>query len=152
MERDIPPGILDVPNIIVGGETAGDPISGEGEKVSYGKRERFYHSMAWRRMRDAYIAYRKAMDGGLCEVCRDKLGDTVHHKKWLTDSNVDDPDIALSFDNFRLECRDCHAKGKRSGKTHGGAVHFRRGGEHRAALTAPIGSRKSRTRGPKGRL
>ena len=124
MERDIPPGILDVPNIIVGGETAGDPISGEGEKVSYGKRERFYHSMAWRRMRDAYIAYRKAMDGGLCEVCRDKLGDTVHHKKWLTDSNIDDPDIALSFDNFRLECRDCHAKEKDPEKRTAGRYTF----------------------------
>ena len=80
--------------------------------MSYGKRERFYHSMAWKRSRAAYIAYRKAIDGGLCEVCHEQLGDTVHHKTWLTDDNVDDPDIALSFGNYCLICRDCHAKEK----------------------------------------
>lgn len=80
--------------------------------MSYGKRERFYHSMAWKRSRAAYIAYRKAIDGGLCEVCHEQLGDTVHHKVWLTDANVDDPDIALSFGNYCLICRDCHAKEK----------------------------------------
>ena len=80
--------------------------------MSYGKRERFYHSMAWKRSRAAYIAYRKAIDGGLCEVCHEQLGDTVHHKVWLTDENVDDPDIALCFGNYCLICRDCHAKEK----------------------------------------
>ncbi len=80
--------------------------------MSKGKRERFYHSQAWKKARAAYLAYRKALDGGLCEICGDELGDTVHHKIWLTDSNVDDPDISLSFSNFRLECRDCHAKEK----------------------------------------
>ena len=83
-----------------------------GDFMSYGKRERFYHSTAWKRARAAYIAYREAIDGGLCEVCHDQIGDTVHHKKWLNDSNVDDPDIALSFDNFCLICRGCHAKEK----------------------------------------
>lgn len=80
--------------------------------MSYGKRERFYHSMAWKKARGAYLSARIAVDGGLCEVCRDKIGDTVHHKTWLTDLNVDDPDISLNPENFCLICRGCHAKEK----------------------------------------
>ena len=84
----------------------------EGSSISKGKRERFYHSQAWKKARAAYLGYRKAIDGGLCEICGNELGDTVHHKVWLTDSNLDDPDIALSYNNFQLVCRDCHAKEK----------------------------------------
>lgn len=75
-------------------------------------RKEFYKSRAWRRARDAYIATRKAMDGGLCEVCGRQLGKVVHHIKWLTDQNVTDPDVALNFRNFRYECQDCHNKEK----------------------------------------
>lgn len=80
--------------------------------MSEGRRARFYHSGPWKRTRKAYLDYRTALDGGLCEVCHDNLGDTVHHKTWLTDDNLDDPHIALDFENLRLECRDCHAKEK----------------------------------------
>lgn len=80
--------------------------------MSYGKRQAFYHSAAWKRSRRAYIAYRRAIDGGMCEVCHNQIGDTVHHKIWLTNDNVDDQNIALSFENFCLICRDCHAKEK----------------------------------------
>lgn len=83
-----------------------------GDIMSHGKRRLFYHSQPWKKARAAYLAYRKAIDGGLCEVCRDQLGDTVHHKTWLTEDNVDNPDISLSFSNFCLICRDCHAKEK----------------------------------------
>ncbi len=80
--------------------------------MSQGKRAAFYHSTAWRKARAAYLAYRKAMDGGLCEVCGAQLGDTVHHKTWLTDDNIGNPDIALNPQNFCLVCRDCHAREK----------------------------------------
>lgn len=92
--------------------------------MSTGKRERFYHSAAWKKARAAYLAYRKAIDGGLCEVCRDELGDTVHHKTWLTDDNVDDVSVALSFDNFCLICRDCHAKEKDPSIKDSGRYHY----------------------------
>ena len=80
--------------------------------MSYGRRKEFYHSQAWRRTRDAYIKERFAADGGLCEVCHERLGDTVHHIIWLTEINVADPEVALTSDNFRLVCRECHAKEK----------------------------------------
>ncbi len=70
--------------------------------------KQFYKSMAWRRARDAYISLRKALDGGMCEVCGDELGKVVHHKTWLNDQNCNDPDIALNPKNFRYECQTCH--------------------------------------------
>lgn len=74
--------------------------------------KQFYKSMAWRRARDAYIQYRKAIDGGICEVCGQEIGKIVHHKIWLNDINVNDPEISLSFNNFRYECQTCHNKEK----------------------------------------
>lgn len=68
----------------------------------------FYNSGAWRRCRKAYIKHRISIDGGMCEVCRENLGYIVHHKIWLSPENIDNPDIALSFDNLRYECQTCH--------------------------------------------
>lgn len=68
----------------------------------------FYKSRAWRRARDAYIAQRIAIDGGMCEVCGQTLGKVVHHKIWLNDYNCTDPRIALNAENFRYECQTCH--------------------------------------------
>ena len=73
-------------------------------------RKEFYHSMAWKRCRQAFISHRLAVDGGICQVCGDELGRIVHHKTWLTDANVTDPDVSLSFKNLRYECQSCHNK------------------------------------------
>lgn len=70
----------------------------------------FYKTPAWRRARQAYIDQRKAIDGGLCEVCGDEPGRIVHHKIWLDDFNCNDPDISLNPDNFLYECQTCHNK------------------------------------------
>lgn len=75
----------------------------------------FYLSKAWRKTRDAYYQYRR----GVCERCEQELregsrtlenmnpGIIVHHKKHLNKSNINDPAIALSFDNLELLC-DMH--------------------------------------------
>ena len=72
--------------------------------------KQFYSSMPWRRAREAYKAYRKALDGGMCEVCHCELGKIVHHKVWLNDDNCNDPDISLNPKNFMYECQTCHNK------------------------------------------
>ena len=72
--------------------------------------KQFYKSRAWKRARDAYIAYRQAIDGGLCEVCHDEPGLIVHHTIWLDDINCNDPDIALNQQLFKYECQTCHNK------------------------------------------
>ena len=47
---------------------------------------RFYASGRWKKCRAGYIKFRRTIDGGLCEECRDKPGYIVHHKRALTTS------------------------------------------------------------------
>lgn len=79
----------------------------------------FYKSKAWQNCRSAYA---KSV-GGLCEQCLKrglvKTGDIVHHKIKLTPDNINDPAVALSWDNLELLCRDCHAK------AHGAARRYK---------------------------
>lgn len=65
--------------------------------------EAFYKSAAWLHCRAAYIEHVH----GLCERCR-RPGYIVHHKKYLTPENINDPDITLNFDNLEYLCLDCH--------------------------------------------
>ena len=50
---------------------------------------------------------------GVCERCfsmgRMTSAKLVHHKEHLTPQNVDDPHIALSYENMQRLCQDCHA-------------------------------------------
>ena len=68
----------------------------------------FYKSWPWIKCARAY----KASKGGLCERCWSKglivTGEEVHHKKRLTPENLNDPAIALNWDNLELLCRNCH--------------------------------------------
>ncbi len=68
----------------------------------------FYKSKRWQACRQAYIASRVLVDGGLCELCRDNLGYIVHHKIMLTALNIDNPDIALNHCNLQYVCKQCH--------------------------------------------
>jgi len=68
----------------------------------------FYHSAEWLKCRAAYI---KSV-GGLCERCADRgaivPGYIVHHREWITEQNITDPNVLLSFDNLEYLCLDCH--------------------------------------------
>jgi 5-methylcytosine-specific restriction endonuclease McrA len=70
----------------------------------------FYKSQAWKKTQAAY----KASKGGLCERCLKRglfvPGIIVHHKVHLTPENIDNPMIALDWNNLELVCRDCHAQ------------------------------------------
>lgn len=72
--------------------------------------EKFYKSKRWQRTAEAY----KKSIGGLCERCIKKgmynPVEIVHHKTYITPSNINNPDIALSFDNLEGLCRECHAQ------------------------------------------
>lgn len=76
----------------------------------------FYGSRAWKNTRKAYA---KSV-GNLCERCLRqgiiKPGYMVHHKKHLDADLVNDPNVALSWDNLELLCRDCHAFEHRGAK------------------------------------
>ena len=91
--------------------------------------KQFYKTKQWQRARKAYVDYRQAIDGGLCEVCHDELGLIVHHKIWLDDTTCNDPDISLNPKNFKLECQTCHNKERDPRKAVGGRCLYGPDGE-----------------------
>lgn len=72
--------------------------------------EKFYNSDAWRSCRDSFLKSK----GYLCERCSTPdnpvTAKIAHHKTYLTRQNVNDPHIALSWDNLEALCQDCHNK------------------------------------------
>lgn len=70
--------------------------------------KKFYHSKKWKCCRNAYIAERAMIDGGLCEVCRERTGYIVHHKINLDSTNINKPEIALNHSNLMYVCKKCH--------------------------------------------
>lgn len=100
-----------------------------GQEADSLNQKQFYKTRAWRRARDGFIAYRKAIDGGLCEVCGAELGKIVHHKIWLDDDNCNDPEISLNPSNFKLECQTCHNKERDPRKTTPGRCLYGPDGE-----------------------
>lgn len=95
--------------------TAGKAIDRADRSRRLMTQKEFYRSPAWRRARAAYIAYRKSIDGGMCEECHERLGLIVHHKVWLNDDNVNDPEISLNFKHMKYDCLICHNKEKPDG-------------------------------------
>ena len=79
--------------------------------------ESFYVSWTWRKCRRSFAESK----GNLCEKClkngiiepgsKDQPLE-VHHKTPLTADNVNDPKVALSWDNLMLLCKRCHDKEK----------------------------------------
>lgn len=67
--------------------------------------ESFYKSTTWQKCRDAFMAEKL----WTCERCG-AVAEIVHHKKYITPNNIDDPAITLSWDNLEALCRDCHNK------------------------------------------
>jgi len=68
----------------------------------------FYSSKAWLQCRDSFIKDRIRINGGLCQRCNKEPGYIVHHKTYLSPDNINDPNIALNFENLEYVCHDCH--------------------------------------------
>lgn len=72
--------------------------------------ERFYKSIQWVNCRNSYM---KSV-GGLCEDCYRKgkitPAEEVHHIKFITPQNINDPNITLNWKNLVALCRECHKK------------------------------------------
>ncbi|HAE16026.1 MAG TPA: HNH endonuclease [Erysipelotrichaceae bacterium] len=69
----------------------------------------FYGSRAWKRCRKSYL---KSV-GGLCERCYKqgliKPAVIVHHKIYISEKNINNPNITLNWKNLEALCWDCHA-------------------------------------------
>lgn len=68
----------------------------------------FYSSTKWRRCRKLFIGERTMTDGGLCQRCHKEPGFIVHHRVYLTPSNIHDPAVSLDFRNLEYLCHECH--------------------------------------------
>ena len=64
----------------------------------------FYNSKRWKDTQRIY----KQSKYGICERCGRPCGTIVHHKIHLNETNINNPDITLNFDNLELLCIDCH--------------------------------------------
>lgn len=70
----------------------------------------FYNSKKWQQCKDSYISQRISIDGGMCEECHTNMGYIVHHKKMLTQNNINNPLISLNHKNLEYVCKECHDK------------------------------------------
>lgn len=72
--------------------------------------EKFYSSEDWKKTRLSYLDTQLH----LCERCstieNPIPAKIVHHKTYLTRSNINDPNISLNHDNLEALCQDCHNK------------------------------------------
>ncbi len=67
--------------------------------------KKFYNSAAWIKTSRAYAASKFYV----CESCgRAAKHYIVHHKRHLTEANINDPQVALSWSNLQLLCQECH--------------------------------------------
>lgn len=64
---------------------------------------KFYASRAWEQTRLAFLQSKHF----LCERCQGPAT-TVHHRVYLTPSNIADPEIALGWQNLEAICPGCH--------------------------------------------
>ncbi len=101
----------------------------------------FYSSKEWQKCRSAYIAHRKSVDGGMCETCHEKIGYIVHHKIELTPENINNPDIALGFDNLKYDCHECHNKEGKNEDVVPGLVQYTFGQDGEMVVLPPVQGR-----------
>lgn len=63
----------------------------------------FYHSKKWKDTQAAYMMSQNY----ICERCGN-LARIVHHKKYITPKNINNPDITLDWSNLEALCMNCH--------------------------------------------
>ena len=74
----------------------------------------FYNSKAWKKTSKAFAASKFF----LCEKCGHE-GYIVHHIKYLSLQNINDPAVTLEWDNLMYLCLECHNRihGKEEDRT-----------------------------------
>lgn len=64
----------------------------------------FYQSTSWKKTRD----YILAKHNYICQMCKERPAEIVHHIIWLTPGNINNPEITLGENNLTPVCRECH--------------------------------------------
>lgn len=73
--------------------------------MAFDEQKRFYGSKRWKKTQLAFMMSKHY----ICERCG-RPAKIVHHKTYITPSNINDPEITLSWDNLEALCQDCHNK------------------------------------------
>ena len=68
--------------------------------------KKFYQSNAWINARD----YMMAKYHYICQKCKNRPAEIVHHIIWLNPANINNPNITLGEKNLIPVCRECHAE------------------------------------------
>ena len=70
--------------------------------------EQFYLSNSWKQCRASFLQSKQY----LCERCSTQhdpvVASIVHHRIYITQENIIDPNITLSWNNLEALCPDCH--------------------------------------------
>ncbi len=69
--------------------------------------KQFYNSSAWRKVRNVMIS----KSHGICSRCGNVFNSRdliVHHKIFLNEDNIDNPEVSLNQDNLEVLCWNCH--------------------------------------------
>lgn len=82
--------------------------------------KKFYKSLAWANCRDVVLH----RDNFICQICG-QGAEVVHHIKYLTPENINDPSISLNPNNLLSLCNECHAA------IHRQTDNFAKGGSHK---------------------
>lgn len=64
----------------------------------------FYNSKQWHDIRE-YILKR---DNYICQQCKIKPAEEVHHVVWLNPKNIGDVNVTSNESNLISLCKDCH--------------------------------------------
>ena len=89
--------------------------------MSYGVRKDFYQSKAWKDVRKTIWlkqnllcnrCHKPVYVDGISEWIPKEYRRTgiVHHKEYLTDTNISDDNITLNEENLEGICKECHEK------------------------------------------
>lgn len=73
--------------------------------MAFEDQRKFYNSPKWKRTQAAYMASKNY----ICERCG-APAKIVHHKKYITPSNITNQEITLAWENLEALCQDCHNK------------------------------------------
>ena len=65
--------------------------------------EKFYKSTGWQKTRYAYLVSQNF----ICERCGARAT-MVHHRTYLTEQLINDPDMTVGFKNLEALCEACH--------------------------------------------
>ena len=90
--------------------TKNDIKKSKGGKRMKDFAKKFYNSEKWKACRQAFIAERMKIDGGVCQICGERPGYIVHHTVKLTAANVNDPSITVDHKRLQFVCKPCHDK------------------------------------------